>query len=346
MNKLTITISIALAGITGSGRAFAGDKGPTPNKDILDVMWNSKDAKPFIDEKYPIFELDPEARCVGPIDTALTYSIPLYQQRAAGMSFDFGLSGGVRLISDSTRMGVEARLGPTVDIDGNGGRLIDLHLTATTNSDGKSSLDLGLFSFGFELTSTTIADTTDPIAYIDSMGYSLPTPLNRSFGDGIDCSLPGTYTCAFGWNASFAAVADIGAIFLLRVSSAGVEARTLVAANSYSALHAGGSLDVGYNGHALHGEISGTGYLDVGRIMFGARGLFIPWNGRWLADSAASLSVDDAMGAALTGSASVSYNNPQTGSHFSLSVSEPLLELLPTEYVKDWQYQCSFDKPF
>ena len=339
---LLATTTAALAGTALAGTA------PPPKEAVkdpkaLEALYDSPLAKEFADGKYfpTIDELDPGPDCKS-ISAGRHFSLPLYEQSIAGVPFTVGLAGDIGLVADTDKFGAEATLGPSVDMFGQSFRPLDLRLSAVTKSSGESTIDASLYAFGMEITTRNLASTTDPIEYIDGLGWSLPHVFNGQLGDSYGCSAGPLENCTVAWSLRSNVAASVGAIIILRVSAQGVEARTLAAINADASVSASGTLttDVVTDVGSLKGlriGAEGFGRIDVIHTLFGGRALLMPYNSYYVADAAASLAVTDTM----QGSAKITFPVP--------IIDDPtftLFQLNGTGLIEDWRYQCTFPKQF
>jgi hypothetical protein len=345
--KLTITTILATASLATTALA---DKGrgvkPIPNPEILKVLENSPLAKEFANPDFPdVDSFDPGARCTD-ISASKLLNMPLYSQTMAGIPFSLGAGIEFGIVADDQKLAAQASIGPTAEFFGETEMPLDVTFSASTKVGGLNSLDISINALGSTITTYNVADTTVPLSYIDGLGWSLPDALTASIGDsyGVPSIDDVTENVTFTWGVSAAAVADLGAILIFRVSPNGVEARSLINANVYAALNAQASLTGRVNTliagwRNFNASARATSRLDIMRFLTGNRALLVPQGAHWLADAAAVVFIDDAMGA-----------EPLTVRFNVFDVYEPKFtpfgKLVPTSWSGDWAYSCSFDKKF
>lgn len=329
----TMFLTTALA-----GSAFAGaPKGMVEDPKALDGLLGTKLAKEILGYEGPVIDtLDPGPHCKD-IDAGHSFSEPFYQQSVAGVPFTIGASGDIGLVADATKFGAEASIGPSVELFGQSVRPLDYRFSATADSSGLNSIDFSIYAFGFELGSTSIANTTNAINYTRSFGWSLPNVLSGSLGKTYNCTSDfGLKDCSVSWSLTSNVAANVAGVVIFGISHTGVEARALLGVNANASLSATGSAgaDIPHLGHATL-SLGATGSFDVIHALFGGRALLQPYNSYYVADAAASFSVSDSMQGLL-----------------AFHIAEPIDEdftifsLTGTAYADDWAYSCTFPKQF
>lgn len=345
-------LAVALAAAAAPAGTASANKGKgTPDgfiesPEALKALWNTKVRPDYVadtgNDLPPLDTLDPGPHCTGPIDAGKKFSLPLFEQQALGMSFAFSAAGEIGLVADSTKMGAQASFGPSVEFAGLkiGGqdsfKPLDVQFEAATHANGDSSIEVSIYAFGRMVDSYTIANTSQPIEYIKHVGYSLPPDFTGGWSDTFDCD---GSECAGSYGLDYAVVADIGAILIFRISTAGVQSGALAAVNAYAGGHAYGSWtheDIGSLGIEQYASFT------LARAIFAARGRLVPYNGYWLADAAASFSVDEAIGGSLV----FEFDVPDWIPLLPDVVRFTPFKLKPTWGWDDFSYQCTFKKPF
>jgi hypothetical protein len=343
-------LALALAGAVAPASPASASKG-TPDgfiesPEALKALWNTKVRPDYVadsgNDLPPIDTLDPGPHCTGPIDAGKQISMSLYEQELLGLRFAVSAAGEIGLVADATKMGAQASIGPSIEIPGFsiGGQAafkpLDLRFEAATHANGDSSIEVSIYAFGRMVDSYTIANTSQPIEYIKHLGFSLPPDLTGGWSDTFDCDGD---KCAGTYGLDYAAIADLSAILIFRVSTAGVESGALASVNAYAGGRLYGSWtheDVGTIGTEHYGQ------LTLARALFGARGRLVPHNGYWLADAAMSFGVDEALGGELV----LEFDVPDWIPLLDDVVRFTVLELAPIGFADSWSYQCTFKKPF
>jgi hypothetical protein len=355
---MTNKIAIALSLLTTTSLAVAEDSKDPPlsdppkdikiveDKELLDTLYNTEYGKRMLDvlrsDEPIIDEMDPGAQCKD-ISAGKQFSWPAYDTDIAGFGVHLGLAGSIGITADSTQLKAEADFGPTLGVFGQTHKPIELDLSASTNNMGESSIDLRLLAFGHELDSYNIASTTDPLEYIDSVGWTLPDVISGNWGGSWDCDTFLTDSCSVSWNVT-PLVANLAGIFVLRVNSHGVEAHALAAANA----HSNASITGGFTGHYtdpttnmrrdVSGTATGSGVFNFIRSLFWGSGVLAPYNSHWVAAAESDVNVEDVFGAKL----SVHVDSDDLDFHNS----HTFIDKEPMSFSDLWSYQCTFDKAF
>lgn len=329
--KLAITLVLAT-----TGSAFAGKTEIVPDKGVLEDLWNTKEGMKMLDvlrsEEPIIDEMDPGARC-DDISAGKKFTWPVYSTDIAGFAVKLGVTGGIGIVADSTRMAAEASFGPSLRVFAQDTKPIELRLSASTTSTGQNSVDLQLLAFDYMLDSYNIANSTSPLEYINSVGWSLPNAVSGTIGDSYDCSwIPLTDSCSASWSAT-PLLARVGGIYVLRVNSHGVQAHGLVSATAHSSVSVSGEATAFDRRFA----VTGAGVLNFMRGMFWGSATLAPYNSHWIASAESSIEAEDVFGAKV--SATLDLTSVEGGlRHFTP------YEKVASSYHDLWSYSCSFDK--
>jgi hypothetical protein len=229
-------------------------------------------------------------------------------------------------------MGAEASFGPSLEVFDQLTKPLELKLSATTTSTGQNSVDLKLLAFTYELDSYNIANSTTPLEYISSVGWSLPNAVSGTMGDTYDCDTWFTDSCSLSWSAT-PLLATVGGIFVLRVNSHGVEAHALAAANAHSSVAISGSA----TGHGITISASGSGVINYMRGLYWGSATLAPYNSHWAATAESSINVEDVFGAKVKATVDLSDIGHDPVDH-------TFVDKAPTSFSNLWSYGCTFDK--
>lgn len=333
-----------------AGELTTKKKNPLSWEDSIVKLYGASVAKEYADIKGPVIDvLDPGPRC-SDIKAKYTINMPLYEQTAAGVPFSVGVAGELALTADSTKLAVTGSLGPSVAAFGSVYTPLDLKLSASTNSAGVNSVDASVTAFGYTIYTDNLGNTTSPISFTQSLGWSLPNVFTRELSDKVNIGniTSRVRNAVVDWKVNATAQAHVGGFLIFKIGTDGVQARAFVANDAYAALVAKASLsgqfdppDFQSDWYNFKIEKDFTTNLDMIRSTFGGRGRLVPHNGNWLADAGASLSLTDTMGAYI-------------GHTFSIAipwVDDPsytwtLFDLDATSWSDEWKYSCTFAKKF
>jgi hypothetical protein len=270
--------------------------------------------------------------------------MPLREIGLGNHKFKVGIEAGAHLTADADELGVIGTFGPGVELLGQVRKPVDVRLSAKTlaaSGGGGNTIDIGLYAFGMEIDSYNLANTPNPIQYLDVWSWSFPNALSGTIGGSIDCSgLPGLDTCTLGWSASTSVVANIGLLWGLRVSTDGVRAGFFATTNAQAGMQVTGfangticddddsdwcSFDVSARGSASASLISANAF-SLARLE--------PYNSYWLAAAEYNIHAENILGA------EVKLQFPDPIGDYTIA------KHTATSFDDEWQYGCTFAKAF
>ena len=250
------------------------------------------------------------------------WNMPSQNGGVGAGSWSLSLTGGVAIQADcdsldaSTSVGIRTRLGILSVTP------VEVRLTASTNRTGRNALELGYYTFGFEVDRTTLADTTTPISIGKSLSLVVPA-LNTSGEWGAQTSvLGGTLRFAAEWNT----VALGGASITVNVRPDRVEARVITTADADARVRVRG----GYEG-TVDVNLDVVGKIDFFSLIASGRALMAPTNGVWTADARYYVSIYKALGSRIA---------------VSLPFEYVLFQLDPRNFNDTWSVNKTFNKAF
>lgn len=264
------------------------------------------------------------AICLPTLDAKKTLSWSSGTRIAAGTKWSAGVSAGVGLFADCTRLSAEmstAVNNTTLDSIPVDKPPLELKISASTKRNQTSSIDVSVFALGYQIKKLTLADSTTPISGGFSGGYVLP-----------DGDLDGQWTYAPSWAGGAVAtlryntVADIAASAYYRAGPTAVSILSLAAANMTASVNA----SLTYR----HVSLSGHGLLNIARLTQGGHAALKQDVGsNWKADASNVVFFDDVLGV------NVQVDVPFLG-------KRSLFSMRPKHYHADYTYQHDFVKPF
>jgi hypothetical protein len=351
--KLTITFALTTAALATP--AFAEDEKdlPPPDEKIEAVrddkgaaaVWESEYAKKLVEavkiDEPLIDEMDPGAYCKD-IQAHDEIFMPLREIGLGDHKFKVGLEAGASLTADANELGVIGTFGPGVELLGQVRKPVEVRLSAKTlaNNAG-NTIDLGLYAFGMEIDSYNIANTPNPIQYLDVWSWTFPNALSGDIGGSIDCSgLPGLDTCTLGWSAATSVVANIGLLWGLRVSTDGVRAGFFATTNAQAGMQltgfANGTVCDDPQSDWCSFEVSARGVASASLISANAFSLarLEPYNSYWLAAAEYNVHAENILGA------NVALEFPEPIGDYSIA------NHTATSFDDAFQYGCTFEKAF
>jgi hypothetical protein len=269
--------------------------------------------------------------CRASLDEKKTLSWSKGQESAVGLDWNAGVSAGVGMFADCTKLeaygsvGIDAQLFGLKDIedpDGKGplpaitfSKPLDVVISATTKSDNTNTVTFKTVVFGYVAKEETLASIGTSISGAKSMGYELPADL-------LDGSIDYPTDWAGDATVGFDGEAQLSAALFWKVSATEVSARALTG---------------GYASARLYGSVGAytkTVPFSIFRLTQGGSAIMKQVSGnQWSANAGNFVAFEDVLGAQMC------WNIPFVG-------TKCLFDLVPGNYVDEYSASRTFTKAF
>ncbi len=264
----------------------------------------------------------PPAACNPTLDEKKSITWQKGESTVAGIKWDAGVSAGIGVFADCTRLSAEGSVGVNAKLFGAlTVKALDVKLAASSKADHTNTIEYGVYAFGFKIKEKPLVSSTTPIHGAEDLGYILPS------GD-----FDGSFSYAPSWaggamaKVNYNSVAQVAADIIYDVSPTEVTVRSIAAGNMSA--HVDGSIT--YKGF----DLSDSANFDAFRLVQSGRAqLFQDVGSTWKAEAVNMVILTDVLGV------DVGVDVPVLG-------HKSLFSMTPGGLNKDYSFTKNVTKPF